>query len=79
MSISTPTRPTLYTYPECGYTDDMRRRLQREGVDFEEVDLDLHPERIPELLQYTGGDRITPVFVDGDTVQIGMNGIGCTF
>ena len=69
----------LYTYPGCGYTTDLKRELRREGVEYDEVDLSRHPERIPELLALTDGERITPVFVDGDEVQIGRNGIGCSF
>lgn len=69
----------LYTYPGCGYTTDLKRELRREGVEYDEVDLSRIPERIPELLALTDGERITPVFVDGDEVQIGRNGIGCSF
>ena len=69
----------LYTYPGCGYTTDLKRDLRREGVEYEEVDLSRIPERIPELLALTDGERITPVFVDGDEVQVGRNGIGCSF
>lgn len=69
----------LYTYPGCGYTTDLKRELRREGVEYDEVDLSRYPERIPELLALTDGERITPVFVDGDEVQIGRNGIGCSF
>ena len=75
----TQTKPILYTYPGCGYTTDLKRELRREGVEYEEVDLSLSPERIPELLALTDGDRITPVYVDGDEVHIGRNGIGCSF
>ena len=48
-------------------------------MEYEEVDLSRCPERIPELLALTDGERITPVFVDGDEVRIGRNGIGCSF
>jgi glutaredoxin len=75
----TPTKPILYTYPGCGYTDDLKRELRKKAVEYDEVDLSRHLERIPELLALTDGDRLTPVFVDGDDVQIGHNGIGCTF
>ena len=70
----TQTKPILYTYPGCGYTTDLKRELRRDGVEYEEVDLFQHPERIPELLALTDGDRITPVYVVGDEVQIGKNG-----
>ena len=75
----TEAKPILYTYPGCGYTTDLKRELRRDGVEYEEVDLFVSPERIPELLALTDGDRITPVYVAGDEVQIGKNGFGCTF
>ena len=75
----TQTKPILYSYPGCGYTTDLKRELRRDGVEYDEVNLFQHPERIPELLALTDGDRITPVYVDGDEVQIGKNGFGCTF
>ena len=75
----TETKPILFTYPGCGYTTDLKRELRRDGVEYEEVDLSVFPERIPELLALTDGDRITPVYVVGDEVQIGKNGFGCTF
>lgn len=75
----TQTKPILYTYPGCGYTTDLKRELKRDGVEYEEVDLSVSPERIPELLELTDGHRITPVYVVGDEVQIGKNGFGCSF
>ena len=75
----TQTKPILYSYPGCGYTIDLKRELRRDGVEYEEVDLFQQPERIPDLLELTDGDRITPVYVVGDDVQIGKNGFGCSF
>ncbi len=75
----TQTKPILYSYPGCGYTTDLKRELKRDGVEYEEIDLSVFPERIPELLELTDGHRITPVYVDGDEVQIGKNGFGCSF
>ncbi len=75
----TQTKPVLYSYPGCGYTTDLKRELKRDGVEYEEIDLSVFPERIPELLELTDGHRITPVYVAGDEVQIGKNGFGCSF
>ncbi len=75
----TQTKPVLYSYPGCGYTTDLKRELKRDGVEYEEIDLSVFPERIPELLELTDGHRITPVYVVGDEVQIGKNGFGCSF
>ena len=67
---------TLYTHPECNYSDVQREEYLRDGVEFTEIDVTLHPEAIPELEKLTGGERITPVVVDGDTVIVGYHGVG---
>ena len=35
-----------------------------------------HPEHVEELEKLTGGERITPVMVEGDLVIVGYHGIG---
>ena len=67
----------VYSTLGCGYTGRLKAELDRDGVDYEEVNLSLHPERWPEVLPHTGGERISPVKIDGDEVTIGYNGFGC--
>ena len=76
MTTETKT-PIVYSTLGCGYTDMLKERLDRDGVKYEEVNLSLHPDRWPEVLPHTGGERISPVMIDGDEVTIGFNGIGC--
>ena len=66
----------LYTHPDCNYSDAQRADFVRDGVEFHEIDVTLHPEAIPDLEGLTGGERITPVLVVGDTVTVGYHGIG---
>ena len=68
---------TVYSTLGCGYTDKLKEQLDRDGVDYEEVNLSLHPKRWPEVEAVTDGIRISPVMIDGDEVTIGFNGIGC--
>lgn len=51
----------------CGLTQMITRGLHRAGIDFEYVDLDLHPE-VERRMRLTLGHRLrTPlVYVDGD-------------
>ncbi len=72
-----PNAVTVYSTLGCGYTDMLKERLDRDGVEYEEVNLSLHPDRWDEVLPHTGGERISPVMIDGDEVTIGFNGIGC--
>jgi glutaredoxin len=66
----------LYTHPDCNYSDAQRADFVKDGVEFTEIDISLHPERIDELVQLTGGERITPVLVEGDKISVGYFGVG---
>ena len=67
----------VYSTLGCGYTDKLKAELDRDGVEYEEVNLSLNPDRWPEVLPHTDGERISPVMIDGDKVTIGFNGFGC--
>ena len=66
----------LYTHPDCNYSDAQRADFVKEGVEFTEIDVTVHPEAVPELEKLTGGERITPVIVEGEAVTVGYHGVG---
>ena len=66
----------VYTRPDCPYSDALMHDLNKDEVEYRQVDLEEHPELIEELERLTGGDRITPVMVEGDLVIVGYHGIG---
>ncbi len=72
------TEPALivYTRPDCSYSDALKFDLDTDGVEYREIDLSLSPEHVPEVERLTGGERITPVMVEGDFVVVGYRGIG---
>ena len=72
------TEPALivYTRPDCSYSDALKFDLDTDGVEYREIDLSLNPEHVPEVERLTGGERITPVMVEGDFVVVGYRGIG---
>jgi glutaredoxin 3 len=37
------------------------------------VDIEKHPERLPEMLVYSKGDERVPVIVEGQKILIGFN------
>ena len=43
-------------------------------VDYVEIDVSKEPDKIPDLEQLTGGERLTPVMVENGTVIIGFKG-----
>ena len=70
-------RALLYTHPDCEYSTILKDELIADGTQFDEIDLTVHPERWDEVVQLSGGDRITPVMVARDgSVEIGYHGVG---
>lgn len=58
---------TMYSTPWCGYCLRLKRLMQREGIQYAEVDID-SDERAAELvMRANGGNRTVPtlVFADG--------------
>ena len=66
----------VYTHPECSYSDALKEELSSSGAEFEEIDLALRPEEWTKLEELTGGERITPVSVEGKVVTVGFHGVG---
>lgn len=67
---------TLYTHPDCNYSDALKDELDNKGETYKEINLALNPEEWDSLVKLTSGERITPVLVNGDAVEIGFHGIG---
>jgi len=67
-------RTTLYTKSDCQFCMAARTELARQGVQYTEIDVTRHPERIPELLKLTGGARVVPVIVDGEGIHVAPSG-----
>ena len=66
----------LYTHPDCSYSDPLKDELTDLALDFEEINLALNPEVWEKVEELTGGERITPVMVTGDNVEVGFHGVG---
>ena len=77
--MNQPNRVVLYTRYDCGYSDRIKSDLEKDGIDYQEIDVAMKPEFVVDLLKLTDGERIVPVLVRDNTVSIGHNGIGCTF
>ncbi len=55
----------IYTSPTCGYCHAAKRLLRDKGVDFAEIDIRAHPERMAEMINRAGGRRTVPqIFID---------------
>ncbi len=65
MSATAPF--TMYSTPWCGYCFRLKGQLGREGITFDEVDIEKHPEAAHLIEQINDGNQTVPtlVFADG--------------
>lgn len=66
----------IYTHPDCEFSAAAKYDLQQMGIAFREVDVTEDSGAMAELERLTGGERITPVIVEGDRVIVGYGGLG---
>jgi mycoredoxin len=67
MTATPGTAVTMYTTDWCGYCVRLKKMMQREGIEFAEVNIE-HDDQAAELvMQANGGNRTVPtlVFADG--------------
>lgn len=62
---------TLYSTPWCGYCHRLKGQLQREGLVFDEVDIEQHPEAALIVEKANNGNQTVPtlVFADGSALS----------
>ncbi len=74
--MTRPTQPavTLYVHPDCAFSAAAKMDYRKRKVDFIEIDVSKQPDKVPELEQLTGGERLTPVIVENGVVTIGFKG-----
>ena len=58
---------TMYSTPWCGYCHRLKGQLKREGIAFDEVDIEQVPDAAFIVEQANGGNQTVPtlVFADG--------------
>ena len=58
---------TMYSTPWCGYCHRLKGQMQREGIGFDVVDIEQHPDAAEVVERVNGGNRTVPtlVFPDG--------------
>jgi mycoredoxin len=61
---------TMYSTPWCGYCHRLRSQLDREGIEYDVVDIELDPSAADLVMSVNGGNRTVPTLVYPDgTVQ----------
>ncbi len=58
---------TLYSTPWCGYCHRLKGQLEREGIEFDEVDIEAVPDAAGIVEKANNGNQTVPtlVFTDG--------------
>ena len=64
----------IFGKDSCPYTMAAREDYSSRGVPFEYVNVRKNPNRLPEMLQHSGGTRAVPVIVEDGVVTIGFDG-----
>ncbi|MGY1641275.1 mycoredoxin [Geodermatophilus sp. SYSU D00703] len=54
---------TMYTTTWCGYCVRLKKLMQREGIDYAEVDIERDPAAADIVMQANGGNRTVPTLV----------------
>ena len=57
---------TMYSTPWCGYCHRLRSQLDREGVAYDVVDIEQHPEAADIVEQVNQGNQTVPTLVYSD-------------
>jgi mycoredoxin len=63
--VATPV--TMFTTTWCGYCVRLKKLMQREGIEFAEVDIENDAQAADLVMQANGGNRTVPtlLFADG--------------
>ena len=69
-------QPTIvvYTHPDCAYSAAAKMDFRKRKIAYTEIDVARQPDKIPDLLKLTNGERVTPVLVENGRVTIGFKG-----
>lgn len=61
---------TLYSTPWCGYCHRLKGQLKREGIEFDEVDIEQDPASATIVEKANDGNQTVPtlVFADGSAL-----------
>ncbi len=67
MTATPAAAVTMFTTQWCGYCVRLKKMMQREGIDFAEVDIENDAAAAELVMQANGGNRTVPtlVFRDG--------------
>ncbi|CAN5148677.1 MAG: mycoredoxin [Nocardioidaceae bacterium] len=67
---STSAKFTMYSTPWCGYCHRLKSQLEREGIEFDMVDIEQQPDAVAIVERVNHGNQTVPtlVFSDGSAL-----------
>ena len=70
-SVALTAKVTLFTTTWCGYCVRLKSQLERQGIDYFEVDIESHPDAAVVVAKANAGDLMVPtlMFADGSTLS----------
>ena len=57
---------TMYSTKWCGYCHRLKSQMDREGIEFEVVDIEKHPEAASIVAHHNRGNHTVPTLVYSD-------------
>jgi mycoredoxin len=66
MSGPTTAQGTMYSTPWCGYCHRLKSQLDREGIDYQVVDIEQEPSAAELVMSVNGGNQTVPTLVYPD-------------
>jgi mycoredoxin len=57
---------TMYSTTWCGYCQRLKRQMDKEGIEFAEVNIEFDPAAADLVMEVNGGNRTVPTLVFGD-------------
>jgi mycoredoxin len=61
---------TMFTTTWCGYCVRLKKLMQREGIEFAEVDIEHDPQAADLVMKANGGNRTVPTLLFADGVAL---------
>lgn len=58
----------IYTADYCGYCHQAKQLLNKKGVNYQEIRVDLDPAKKTEMIERSGRRTVPEIFIDGDLV-----------
>jgi mycoredoxin len=66
MTDSVTSPVTMYTTPWCGYCHRLKGQMDREGIAYDIVDIEQHPEAAALVESVNSGNQTVPTLVYSD-------------